>query len=113
MIGPLHLCPCPEPTHLRLRSPCIWRLIKILIRLLSVVAVHSFMVLLVLHLNQNRLVELDKLNLEHCFRFKGEAGEIAREEGVDFANADSLRLDFKNILKIDNLWMFQRCVFNV
>jgi len=41
---------------------------------------------------------------------KGEAGEIAREEGVDFANADSLRLDFKNILKIDNLWMFQSIV---
>ena len=39
---------------------------------------------------------------------QGEAGEIAREEGVDFANADALRLDFKNILKIDNLWMFQR-----
>jgi len=41
---------------------------------------------------------------------KGEAGEIAREEGVDFANADTLRLDFKNILKIDNLWMFQSIV---
>lgn len=43
-----------------------------------------------------------------CLFQQGEAGEIAREEGVDFANADSLRLDFKNILKIDNLWMFQR-----
>lgn len=41
---------------------------------------------------------------------KGEAGKIAREEGVDFADVVALRLDFKNVLKIDNLWMFQGLV---
>lgn len=35
---------------------------------------------------------------------KGEAGRIAKQEGIDFADVISLRLDFKNILKIDNLW---------
>lgn len=35
---------------------------------------------------------------------KGEAGRIAKQEGIDFADVLSLRLDFKNILKIDNLW---------
>ncbi|XP_022802864.1 dynein regulatory complex subunit 3-like [Stylophora pistillata] len=35
---------------------------------------------------------------------KGEAGRIAKQEGIDFGDVLSLRLDFKNILKIDNLW---------
>lgn len=35
---------------------------------------------------------------------KGEAGRIAKQEGTDFGDVLSLRLDFKNILKIDNLW---------
>ncbi|KAI8506378.1 Dynein regulatory complex subunit 3 [Branchiostoma belcheri] len=37
---------------------------------------------------------------------KDEAGRIAKQEGIDFADVLSLRLDFKNILKIDNLWRF-------
>ncbi|XP_068761038.1 dynein regulatory complex subunit 3-like [Montipora capricornis] len=37
---------------------------------------------------------------------KGEAGRIAKQEGIDFGDVHSLRLDFKNILKIDNLWSF-------
>ncbi|KAK3578006.1 hypothetical protein CHS0354_037388 [Potamilus streckersoni] len=37
---------------------------------------------------------------------KEEAGKIAKVEGIDFADVKSLRLDFKNILKIDNLWEF-------
>ncbi|XP_053550963.1 dynein regulatory complex subunit 3 [Bombina bombina] len=35
-----------------------------------------------------------------------EAGRIAKMEGIDFKDVVSLRLDFKNILKIDNLWQF-------
>ncbi|XP_067937680.1 dynein regulatory complex subunit 3-like [Watersipora subatra] len=37
---------------------------------------------------------------------KEEAGKIAKQEGIDFADVESLRLDYKNILKIDNLWCF-------
>ncbi|XP_066292825.1 dynein regulatory complex subunit 3-like [Branchiostoma lanceolatum] len=37
---------------------------------------------------------------------RDEAGRIAKQEGIDFADVLSLRLDFKNILKIDNLWRF-------
>ncbi|KXJ27071.1 Leucine-rich repeat-containing protein 48 [Exaiptasia diaphana] len=37
---------------------------------------------------------------------RGEAGRIAKSEGIDFGDVLSLRLDFKNILKIDNLWSF-------
>ncbi|XP_059139602.1 dynein regulatory complex subunit 3-like isoform X2 [Physella acuta] len=37
---------------------------------------------------------------------KDEAGKIAKKEGINFADVLSLRLDFKNILKIDNLWEF-------
>ncbi|KAM4632501.1 dynein regulatory complex subunit 3 [Discoglossus pictus] len=33
-----------------------------------------------------------------------EAGLIAKMEGINFKDITSLRLDFKNILKIDNLW---------
>ncbi|XP_056389970.1 dynein regulatory complex subunit 3 [Hyla sarda] len=35
-----------------------------------------------------------------------EAGRIAKMEGINFKDVISLRLDFKNILKIDNLWQF-------
>lgn len=37
---------------------------------------------------------------------KEEAGKIAKQEEIDFADVASLRLDYKNILKIDNLWCF-------
>ncbi|KAG8542379.1 hypothetical protein GDO81_026838 [Engystomops pustulosus] len=37
---------------------------------------------------------------------RGEAGRIAKMEGVNLKDITSLRLDFKNILKIDNLWQF-------
>ncbi|KAL8623453.1 hypothetical protein ACOMHN_061966 [Nucella lapillus] len=37
---------------------------------------------------------------------KEEAGNIAKTEGMDFGDVVSLRLDFKNILKIDGLWEF-------
>ncbi|KAM5153088.1 dynein regulatory complex subunit 3 [Mantella aurantiaca] len=35
-----------------------------------------------------------------------EAGRIAKAEGIDFKDVTSLRLDFRQILKIDNLWQF-------
>ncbi|XP_018414092.1 PREDICTED: dynein regulatory complex subunit 3 [Nanorana parkeri] len=35
-----------------------------------------------------------------------EAGRIAKAEGIDFKDVASLRLDFRHILKIDNLWQF-------
>merc|ERR1711976_1095585 len=41
---------------------------------------------------------------------KEEAGKIAKEEGIDFGDVKSLRLDFKNILKIDNLWCFTNLI---
>jgi len=41
---------------------------------------------------------------------KEEAGKIAREEGIDFLDVTALRLDFKNILKVDNLWSFTNLV---
>lgn len=41
---------------------------------------------------------------------KDEAGRIAKSEGIDFAEVTQLRLDFKNILKIDNLWQFKSLV---
>jgi len=37
---------------------------------------------------------------------KDEAGKIAKREGINLGDVLSLRLDFKNILKIDNLWEF-------
>lgn len=37
---------------------------------------------------------------------KHEAGTIAKKEGINFADVRQLRLDFKNILKIGNLWCF-------
>ncbi|CAL1542806.1 unnamed protein product [Lymnaea stagnalis] len=37
---------------------------------------------------------------------KDEAGKIAKKEGINFGDVLSLRLDFKNVLKIDNLWEF-------
>ncbi|KAI9094323.1 hypothetical protein DFS34DRAFT_243321 [Phlyctochytrium arcticum] len=36
-----------------------------------------------------------------------EVADIARREGIDPADVTSLRLDYKNVLKIDNLWMFE------
>ncbi|KAI0241391.1 Dynein regulatory complex subunit 3 [Lamellibrachia satsuma] len=41
---------------------------------------------------------------------KEEAGKIAKEEGINFHDVTALRLDFKNILKIDNLWTFTNIV---
>ncbi|XP_070188419.1 dynein regulatory complex subunit 3-like [Littorina saxatilis] len=37
---------------------------------------------------------------------KEEAGKLAKIEGIDFGDVRHLRLDFKNILKIDGLWEF-------
>lgn len=33
--------------------------------------------------------------------------EVARREGIEFLGVEALRLDYKNILKIDNLWAFE------
>ncbi|KAK6171385.1 hypothetical protein SNE40_019585 [Patella caerulea] len=41
---------------------------------------------------------------------KEEAGKLAKAEGIDFNDVTNLRLDFKNILKIDNLWEFTNLV---
>lgn len=37
---------------------------------------------------------------------RGEAGKIAEEEGIPFGSVKVLRLDFQNIIKIENLWQF-------
>ncbi|KAL4240950.1 Dynein regulatory complex subunit 3 [Mactra antiquata] len=37
---------------------------------------------------------------------KDEAGKIAKAEGIDFGDVTALRLEFKNVLEIDNLWSF-------
>ncbi|XP_074244400.1 dynein regulatory complex subunit 3 isoform X1 [Saimiri boliviensis] len=36
-----------------------------------------------------------------------EAGELAKQEGILFKDVLSLQLDFRNILRIDNLWQFE------
>ncbi|XP_069066187.1 dynein regulatory complex subunit 3 isoform X1 [Pleurodeles waltl] len=36
-----------------------------------------------------------------------EAGRFAKMEGIEFNDVTKLQLDFKNILKIDNLWQFK------
>lgn len=38
------------------------------------------------------------------------AGEIAKEEGINYNDVTNLRLDFRNILKVDNLWQFSTLV---
>ncbi|KAM4024280.1 LOW QUALITY PROTEIN: dynein regulatory complex subunit 3 [Anomaloglossus baeobatrachus] len=37
---------------------------------------------------------------------RGEAGRIAKTEGISFMDVAGLRLDFRNVLKVDNLWQF-------
>uniref|UniRef100_A0ACB8FKD7 Dynein regulatory complex subunit 3 n=2 Tax=Sphaerodactylus townsendi TaxID=933632 RepID=A0ACB8FKD7_9SAUR len=37
---------------------------------------------------------------------KEEAGLLAKKEGINFKDVKELQLDFRNILKIDNLWQF-------
>jgi len=54
---------------------------------------------------------IDEVLLQQCVEEqgpKGEAGKIAKQEGIDFGDVLELRLDFKNILKIDNMWMFRQ-----
>ncbi|XP_074137657.1 dynein regulatory complex subunit 3 isoform X1 [Sminthopsis crassicaudata] len=34
------------------------------------------------------------------------AGQVAKQEGINFKDVKSLQLDFQNILRIDNLWQF-------
>uniref|UniRef100_F6UPM5 Dynein regulatory complex subunit 3 n=1 Tax=Monodelphis domestica TaxID=13616 RepID=F6UPM5_MONDO len=36
-----------------------------------------------------------------------EAGQVAKQEGINFKDVRSLQLDFQNILRIDNLWQFE------
>ncbi|KAG8145797.1 hypothetical protein E2320_012274 [Naja naja] len=35
-----------------------------------------------------------------------DAGQLAKKEGINFKEVKALQLDFRNILKIDNLWEF-------
>uniref|UniRef100_A0A8C4WGQ3 Dynein regulatory complex subunit 3 n=1 Tax=Gopherus evgoodei TaxID=1825980 RepID=A0A8C4WGQ3_9SAUR len=35
-----------------------------------------------------------------------ELGQLAKREGIDYKDVTELQLDFRNILKIDNLWQF-------
>lgn len=37
-----------------------------------------------------------------------EAGNVARKDGIFYEEVPSLRLDFKNILRIENLWQFEK-----
>ncbi|XP_047145604.1 dynein regulatory complex subunit 3 isoform X1 [Hydra vulgaris] len=57
----------------------------------------------------NEPVIISEKLLTQCVREqgpKGEAGEIAKKEEIDFKNVKELALDYKNILKIENLWQF-------
>ena len=50
---------------------------------------------------------VDETLLRQCVEEQGptgEAGRIAKKEGISLGDVFHLRLDFKNILKIDNLW---------
>ncbi|KAK4467336.1 hypothetical protein MN116_008917 [Schistosoma mekongi] len=38
---------------------------------------------------------------------KGTVSELAKQDGIHFENVKHLRLDYKNILKNDNLWAFK------
>lgn len=56
---------------------------------------------------------IDEELLKTCIEEQGppdEAGKIAKKEGIDFSEVKQLRLDFKNVLKIDNLWFFTNLV---
>lgn len=56
---------------------------------------------------------IDENLLVRCVEEQGPkdvAGRIAKAEGIDFGDVLNLRLDFKNILKIDNLWCFTSLV---
>ncbi|KAI9221018.1 hypothetical protein BC828DRAFT_382162 [Blastocladiella britannica] len=50
---------------------------------------------------------LAKAVSEQCM---GDAAEIARKEGIDFAEVQALRLDYKNILRIEHLWQLSNLV---
>ncbi|CAH8582111.1 unnamed protein product [Schistosoma turkestanicum] len=41
---------------------------------------------------------------------KGTVSQLAKQDGIRFENVKHLRLDYKNILKIDNLWAFKLLV---
>nr|KAJ3419777.1 Dynein regulatory complex subunit 3 [Polyrhizophydium stewartii] len=43
-------------------------------------------------------------------QLNSEIAEIARKEGVEASEVTTLRLDYKNILKIDNLWVYENIV---
>lgn len=52
---------------------------------------------------------IDEAMLQNAVEEQGpkrEAGRIAKQEGIDFKDVLQLRLDFRNILRIDNLWSF-------
>nr|XP_054762635.1 dynein regulatory complex subunit 3-like [Lytechinus pictus] len=56
---------------------------------------------------------VDEIMLQKAVEEQGpkeEAGRIAKAEGIDFTDVTQLRLDFKNILKVDNLWQFNNLV---
>ncbi|XP_071507614.1 dynein regulatory complex subunit 3-like [Diadema antillarum] len=56
---------------------------------------------------------IDEIMLQKAVEEQGpkeEAGRIAKAEGIDFTDVTQLRLDFKNILKVDNLWQFNNLV---
>ncbi|KAG5443937.1 Dynein regulatory complex subunit 3 [Clonorchis sinensis] len=42
--------------------------------------------------------------------FEGYPGTLLKQDGIDFPNVSTLRLDYRNILKIDHLWRFDKLV---
>ncbi|CAF0830778.1 unnamed protein product [Brachionus calyciflorus] len=53
---------------------------------------------------------IDDHILKLCIEEQGpqeEAGNIARRDGIQYEEVQTLRLDFKNILRIENLWQFE------
>ncbi|TGZ57690.1 hypothetical protein CRM22_009895 [Opisthorchis felineus] len=42
--------------------------------------------------------------------FEGYPGTLLKQDGIDFSIVSTLRLDYRNILKIDHLWRFDKLV---
>jgi len=56
---------------------------------------------------------IDESLLKHCIEEQGptgEAGKLAKKDEIEYKDVKELRLDFKNVLKIDNLWGFKGLV---
>ncbi|RNA42467.1 leucine-rich repeat-containing 48 isoform X1 [Brachionus plicatilis] len=56
---------------------------------------------------------IDDKMLKTCIEEQGpkdEAGNIAKKDGILYEEVLSLRLDFQNILRVENLWQFEKLI---